>query len=388
VNKRYLAFLAAVASLILLVGVLVRRQLVSSERRPTPVASEASALQQLSMEGQLRRIANFVSERAAAVANYVEFLPNANAAGVRWNGDTVVSTLTSQPIFVTLAPQRDSLGRALHAPADSAMRTWVLVVGKRENGSTVSTPAFAAGSGMVNCGDRPYEQLLLGLTLQREFAGAAVFDFSGRLLGLVVHCQGSLIAATVREVSNVLRENASVPPSWSAFGFAITSLDSIAREYLRRDAGALVTRVRSGGVAYSGGLRPGDVIVSAGTNNLSSDDDVRRLASDTAIDSLTILRPRGNALIRLRIVLGSGAASPAGLTLASGERSGVAVTNVQAGTAAAAAGIRTGDVLLSVDGVAATGQTVADRMLRARRERPLFLVFERDSVLHGVFIQP
>jgi S1-C subfamily serine protease len=121
---------------------------------------------------------------------------------------------------------------------------------------------------------------------------------------------------------------------------------------------------------------------------LSSDDDVRRLASDTAIDSLTILRPRGNALIRLRIVLGSGAASPAGLTLASGERSGVAVTNVQAGTAAAAAGIRTGDVLLAVDGVAATGQTVADRMLRARRERPLFLVFERDSVLHGVFIQP
>ncbi|MEW5915151.1 MAG: PDZ domain-containing protein [Gemmatimonadota bacterium] len=87
-------------------------------------------------------------------------------------------------------------------------------------------------------------------------------------------------------------------------------------------------------------------------------------------------------------MLGTSASSPAGLTLASTERPGVAVTNVQAGTAAAAAGIRTGDLLLSLDGVATTGQAVADRIPRTRRQRALFVVFERDSVLHGVFTQP
>ncbi|MEW5915150.1 MAG: hypothetical protein AB1762_02040 [Gemmatimonadota bacterium] len=290
-NRKYLASLATAASFILLVGVLGRRQLLSNERRTAPVASEASALQQPSMEGQLRRIANFVSEHASAVANFVEFLPNANVAGVRWNGDTVVSTSSSRPNFVTLVPRRDTLGPAFHAPADSATRTWVLVIGRREDGRTVSIPAFAAGSGVVLCGDRRHEQLLLGVALQREFAGAGVFDLAGRLVGLVVRCQGSLIGVTVRDVSSVLREEATLPAAWSVYGFAITLLDSVTRAYFRRDAWALITRVRKGGIAYVGGLRPGDVIALIGTTDVASEDDVRRLRAGFAIDSLTILRP-------------------------------------------------------------------------------------------------
>src|SRR4051794_11730185 len=109
-SRTYLAVLAAIAVLILAVGVVARRALTRDDA-PASIAppSEAAALQQLSHEGQLQRIAEFLDERVAAVAPFVEYLAEAHAAGVRWRADTVLSSTPDRPLVALRRAGADSL---------------------------------------------------------------------------------------------------------------------------------------------------------------------------------------------------------------------------------------------------------------------------------------
>ena len=70
--------------------------------------------------------------------------------------------------------------------------------------------------------------------------------------------------------------------------------------------------------------------------------------------------------------------SPAGLPIAA----------VLPGSLAASAGLRAGDRLVLVDGrVAASHSEVRRALSRVRPADPAFIVFERDSVQHGVMIR-
>src|SRR5687767_3916808 len=139
-NRKYLASLALAAFLVLAIGIVIRDRLLRAEAPASAPPSEASALQQLSQEGQLRRMSDFLSERIAAVAPAVAFVPETRATGVRWGrGDTVVTTSAEQPVMLVRAPSGDT-AHATPLPApEPVRRDWVLIVGRSPGDSVVSS---------------------------------------------------------------------------------------------------------------------------------------------------------------------------------------------------------------------------------------------------------
>jgi hypothetical protein len=113
VNRRYVAMLAGIAVILLLGGLFTRSWLAPTETPSTvPPPSQATAMQQLSMEGQMRRTATFVVERVAATAPSVTYVAASRASGVRWNRDTVLAADSATIVRALVEPARFALDRS------------------------------------------------------------------------------------------------------------------------------------------------------------------------------------------------------------------------------------------------------------------------------------
>ena len=396
-SRKYLASLAFAAVVVLAVGVLLRNRLLRAEA-PTPAPpSEASALQQLSQEGQLRRLSDFISERVTAVAPLVTYVPEAGAAGIRWGqGDTLVTTLPGKPVAVVRASVRDSVRRQPTLAADSARREWVLVVGRTPSGAVVSSAGMLGGTTLARCGDRQLTEYVISAVLHDGFAGAGLFDLAGRTLGMIVRCGGRPVAIPTREVARVLADTGSVPTRvWDLYGLGFAPLDDWARDYFDSDSGMLVTAVQRGGRADAAGLRPGDMLLALDERPLAEPQDLAPLG-DPSSESHRITRRRGTAVARVDLARASGdQRAPADSTRAADigiqvveplAPEGVAIGTVRAGSPAAAAGLRAGDRLLRFGNRDVSSPAAARRLLGQTRDGPAFIVFERDSVLRGVLL--
>lgn len=405
-SRRYLAALAVAAALVLSVGVFVRARLRHDDR-PPPAAppSQAAVLQQLSQEGELRRMSAFFAERVAAVAGFVEYLPAVGAAGVRWAGDTIVSTGPAEVVTPVRrppdVPPSDSLRRPVTLAADTVRRDWLLVVGRDALGGVISTAGLSGGRTRADCAGRPVETYVLGAPLDRALAGAGVFNLDGEALGLVVRCGERVAAIPAREVTRLLAAGGLEPdPARTPLGLAVTSLDGPGRGALAaaaNDSGLFVTAVRRGGAADVAGLRVGDVLLAVGGRPATADVARALVGPRSPADTVAVLRRRGRATATVRIVARADSApAPAGvgLTFTPPAARGVPVTAVRPGSAAAAAGLRPGDRLLRVGEAPVTAPAAAERLLAAAGAAtgaaagasPTLLVFERDSVERGVLV--
>lgn len=394
-----MAVLAVAAVLVLTAGLLVRRAL-EHEDAPSVAAppSEAAAMQQLSQEGALRRMSELVARRVADVAPLVTYVPDADAAGVRWRDDVIVTTLPRQPVVARPRPSTDSLRAAPRLAADSGTAGWVLAVARRGDGRVISTAGLVGGRVPTRCGDREVEELVLGVPLHEALAGAGLFSLDGELLGLVVRCPGRVAALPVDEVARQLVDSVSIAPRVrDAFGLAATLLDAPARAYFGADSGLLVTETVVGGAAAAAGLRPGDVLLAIDGTSLRRPEDLRLLEAHADTSGALVTRRRGGATAAVRLVRRpAGPADPAladvGIALAPATPArGIAVGAVAGGSAADAAGLRAGDRLLRVGDVAVRTPVEVRRLLTAVGSpgaAPRFVVFERDSVERGVLLVP
>lgn len=398
VSRRYLATLALAAFAILSVGLLIRRRLLPTDRSPATPPSEASALQQLTQEGQLRRMSQFLAERVSAVAPQVEYRPEAGAAGVRWGGDIVLSTLPGRPLVALRASPADSARPPIIVAAgDSVRRDWVLVVGRRADGQLLSAAGLAGGRLIRRCAGRDVEEYVLGIPLHDHFAGGGLFDVSGRTLGVVVRCAGGVAAIPAREVTRLLADTGSASQrARDAYGLLLAPLDERARSYFAIDSGLLVTEIRRGGPADVAGLRAGDVVVAIDERRVVAAEDIAALDTTAApAGGHRIARRRANAIATVRLAAPGGESS-ADAAAANGDLGisfapaalarGVPVAGIRPGSVAAAAGLRTGDRLLRVGDASVASPVAAQRLLVAPRGGPLFIVFERDSVERGVLV--
>jgi S1-C subfamily serine protease len=404
VKRPYLAVLAAVATLILAGGLLLRQRLAAHEPAAAP-PSQASAMQLLSREAQMRREASFVADRVADVARLVEFVPSTGAAGVRWAPDTVVTTSRSHAVRALVRPNRTAADSAGGAPLrrmaalspDTARRDWLLVVGRDAAGHVLSAVALAGGRTTVDCADGPVEAFVTGGPLDASLAGAGVFDLDGEVRGVVAWCGDRLLAVPVSEVVRLLAADAGAP---TRLGLEVAPADSLARAYARAyvggDTGLLVTAVVPAGPADRAGLRVGDVIVAVGGEPAVAASAAALRAGDPA--GLALTRQRGRARAALRLAptpadADTGATlgvDPLGIDLTPPPAPrGVAVREVRLGSAAAAAGLRAGDRLLRVGDVAVATAAQAARLLGAAGARPgapTLLVVERGGVERGVLV--
>ena len=260
-NRRYIATLAGTAILTLAGGLKVRGMLQHGASQPVAGAppSEATALQQLSQEGFVRRQAAFLRDRASDVARLVEYVPSTGASGVRWrSSDTLLTTRPGQPIVSLHVERRDSTRTPLISQADSLQGESVLVVARGANGGTAWTSGVAGGRVATRCGDHDVSELVLGIVIPDAFAGAGLFDLSGRIVGIVARCEGRMVALPASEVTRLM----SVIDPRSAqlratYGFAVQSLGAAARAYFGADSGLLVSEVRANSGAGTCWICPG-----------------------------------------------------------------------------------------------------------------------------------
>jgi len=205
VNRRYVATIAGIAVILLLGGLLTRSWLTPTET-PSTVAppSQATAMQQLSMEGQMRRTATFVAERVAATAPSVAYVPTSGASGVRWTRDTVLTVDSATIVRALVEPAPDSALRLPTIAPDSVRRDWLLIVARDSANHILSTTSLAGGRSSVDCGGRPVESYVLGAPLDERFAGGGIFNVAGEMLGMATWCGGRLRALPVSELRRLL----------------------------------------------------------------------------------------------------------------------------------------------------------------------------------------
>jgi S1-C subfamily serine protease len=391
VSRKYLAALAVAAVLILAGGLLVRRSLAprTPARNAAAPPSEAAALRQLSQEGQLRRMAEFVAERVAAVAPLVVYVPEARAAGIRWRDGLLLSTRPDRPVVAFPRGVVDSVAPALEVTVDAGDSTppgWLVAVGRRADGQVVSATGLVGGRAGTRCAGRDVETYVVSAPLPDPLAGAGLFALDGRLLGLVARCGDRLAALPARELIRLHAESESAAERLrAAYGLGLEPVDGLTRAYFRVDSGAVVTAVRRGSPADAAGLQAGDVIAFAGgaprPGNLEA-----LLAAPG--DTLTVIRLRGRPTGAVRLSRDT-AAVPDGAGIDVTPPRGVPVAAVAPGSPAASAGLRAGDRLLRVGAAAVRTPADARRLLSAAGApgaAPTFVVFERDSVERGVLL--
>jgi S1-C subfamily serine protease len=305
-------------------------------------------------------LSEFLSERVAAVAPLVAYVPEANASGVRWGrGDSLVTTLPALPVVAVRAPARDTVVRSSTVAPDSGGRDWVLVVGRTPSAAVVSAAGILGGRTSVRCGDSQLTEYVISTALHDGLAGAGLFDLSGRTLGLIVRCGGRLVATPMRDVARLLADTVSVATRlWGVVGFAAEPLTDDARAYFKSDSGLLVTAIRRGAIADALALRPGDVLLAIDGRPVTIPRDLAPLA-DTGQPTHSVSRRRGDAVTTVEVpradsVSGrqGGAVPVSDLGIDIGAPvapRGVAIDHVRTGSAAAAAGLRAGDRLVRVD---------------------------------------
>jgi S1-C subfamily serine protease len=399
VNRRYIASLAVAAVFTLIAGLLARQRLRPAEPSAAVAPpSEASALQQLSQEGQVRRLSSFLSARATDVAALVEYVPASNASGLRWRSvDTLITTFADRPIVMLRVTRTDTTRAPVIAPSDSLRGEWALVVARRRDGGVVTTAGVVGGRLTTTCAGRDVQEYVLGVPISDGFAGAGLFDLDGRAIGIIARCGRRLIALPAGEMARLLSDpDSSGRRLRSRFGVTVRPLDGAARSYFGADSGLLVTEVGNDTPAELAGWLPGDIIAQIDGVSIDSVVPSAVLDSLASADSHVVVIQRGGASRTTRL------SSSAGDSLRSAQRAdvgvrfdaprvpaGVIIEDVRPGSAADGAGIRPGDRLLRVGGVAVGDVTTARRLLDRLNAAGsvTFIVYQRDSVTRGVLLR-
>ncbi|MEO8452844.1 MAG: hypothetical protein ABI647_23855 [Gemmatimonadota bacterium] len=391
-NKRYLATLAAVAVLILTVGVLIR----PSDRVDPEQIVGATPLDEISREGAARDLAVYFAEQAVTVGERVVYLAEHGTSGFRWqNDDMVVTTLDDSPVAIVAAPVTDGSSRRpepsapgrTHPATTAQAHGWALVVGRRPDNSLIWSAGLWGGTTTIECGGSRIPALVASIPLNDEFAGAAVFDLDGRALAVVARCGERMAAIPLEAVADVIA--ASQTPEGrllSRAGVRVAPLDARTRLYFESDTGLLVVETRSDLGLSQLLLRPGDLILSVDRRAVKEAADLHPLIDPADTVSAHAIQVRRNGRVVTVIVRAavSGIASPSfEIHGSSGE---VAVVQVGPGSGWKAAGLRSGDVLLRVGRVERPDAQTARRIFSRAGTSPIFVVYQRGRTVRGVLL--
>jgi S1-C subfamily serine protease len=232
---------------------------------------------------------------------------------------------------------------------------WLVAAARTPAGELIWTAGFYGGSSPAQCGPVMFIELAFSAALTEKFAGAALVDMNGRLVGMLVRCGGRLAAMPADEVSRARLVLA--PPE-----------EILEKEYnVRLEPMTDALRAHFGGVTgdyiveragSAGQLLPGD-IVTVEEGRLLVQRGKRTITIDTAADKQ---RYRGMDLDqRLRVV------------------------NVASGSPAAAAGIEAGDLIVSAGASQETRRAAILKLLAAAE--PVYVVWQHGDIRRGALLQ-
>lgn len=345
-RRRYTIVLAAIAA-----GILVAGAAIKPEPKHEPVISESERLrlQQLSDRRELERLAAQFSTRAEAAADFVVADHRLPSGALVWKDGKVIMP---HPQAVLIAADRATAGRApVLRPTPITPGEWLLAVTRTpENGEVRFRRGIYSGSFTSNC--EGLHVLDVQIPLDEAFLSAGVFDLDGHLVGITVECGGSLQVLAAGEIEKVLARNA-------------TPQGSIGVRYGMRTAasefGLIIIELNTEGLAARSGLHAGDAITAVNGQPPS----LETLLSTSP--EVSVLRGRRELTIRLN--------DDGGLRI-SVSHSLPVVEHLDAGGAAAKAGLMEGDRIVLVNGVEPSSATEASR---AMKRHPTLLVVQRNG---------
>ncbi len=275
--------------------------------------------------------------------------------------------------------------------ADKSPRVgdWVLAVGNPFGlGGTVTAGILSARGRDIGSG--PYDFLQIDAAVNRGNSGGPTFDLQGRVIGVntaIFSPSGGNVgiafavpANTAKEVIKQLRDSGTVSRGWLGVKIQNVDEDTAASLGLEKPKGALVSDVTVSGPAEAAGIQMQDAILKIDDQVINDSRDLARKIAQYAPDSTVNVGVwRNSAMKDIKVKLGRFPTSPAelaaiengrgpgqkkvaeelkqlGLTLVParvpGAEGGVAIAEVAANSDAARKGLKRGDVILEVQGVA------------------------------------
>jgi len=317
--------------------------------------------------------------------------------------DTALVRLEKPPATLPVAVLGDS--DALQ-PGD-----WVMAIGNPFNlGHTVTV-------GVVSYQGRPFEtsegrfqkMIQTDASINPGNSGGPLIDTEGRVVGIntaILGAGGNIgigFAVPINTVKALLPQLRTGRVVRGRLGVRVSPVGDDEAEALGLTAaeGAIVRQVEQGSPAERASVRPGDVIVEYDGRPVKSPDDLVAMVSVTKPGtrvSIVLLRDgrRQSVAVAIDELQGAepadtpqGGAAGFGLTLGDltpdladrlGVRSvarGAVIEDVEPGSAAEAAGLQVGDVILQVDRRAVRNAAEATAAIRQSRSTVMFLLVSR-----------
>ena len=270
---------------------------------------------------------------------------------------------------------------------DPRVGDWVLAVGNPFGlGGTVTAGIISAHNRDIGSG--PYDYLQIDAAVNRGNSGGPSFDLDGKVVGVntaIFSPSGGSVgiafavpAALVQEVVGQLKTTGTVDRGW--LGVVIQNVsDDIAESIgLPEAKGAMVTKVTEDGPAAKKDLKPGDVIVEVNGEKIDDSRDLARKIAELHPNTdvkLSIVRYGEKRTVDMKLGTFPSSKKLAaleedksdtsgqqmkdlGLSLAPAAKfpgagdEGVVITEVDPQSDAADKGLKPGDVILQVAGVA------------------------------------
>lgn len=253
---------------------------------------------------------------------------------------------------------------------------WAIAIGNPFGLDRTMTVGVISATGRSNMGIETYENFIqTDASINPGNSGGPLLNIYGEVIGIntaiVAAGQGigfAIPANMAKPIFTQLIQKGSVSRGW--MGVTIQPVtEELAKSFgLKEARGALINDIMKGSPAEKAGIRQGDVIIAFNGTDVKDPSHLQRLVAETGIGKpvkVTVIRD-GRAL-ELGLTLtssdmaskqrrGTGGGEPQGRADQIGlvvddseEGSGAVVVDVARGGAAAEAGIRRGDVIVSVN---------------------------------------
>ncbi len=296
------------------------------------------------------------------------------------------------------------------AKTEARVGDWVMAVGNPFGlGGTVTTGIISARGRDI--GNGPYDDFLqIDASINKGNSGGPAFNLNGEVIGVntaIFSPSGGSVgigfaipAAATQDVIASLKENGQVTRGWLGVQIQPVTQDIADSLDLKEAKGAIVSDVTEGSPALAAGLKPGDIILKAGSQEIEDLRDlarkVARFAPEKPID-FEIVRDGKPMTLSVKIgkmpgelpKMASASGTPAeptsltdlGLSLApADDGAGAKITEVDPNSVAAKQGLKPGDVIMSVAGEdVGNAAEVRKAMEKSGKDKVLLLVRSGDG---------
>jgi Do/DeqQ family serine protease len=253
---------------------------------------------------------------------------------------------------------------------------WAIAIGNPFGLERSMTVGVVSATGRSNVGIETYENFIqTDASINPGNSGGPLLNIHGEVIGIntaiVAAGQGigfAIPIAMAKPIFTQIMQKGSVSRGY--MGVTIQPVtEELARSFgLKQTRGALVNDVLKGGPAEKAGIRQGDVIIAFNGAEVKDPSHLQRLVAEHGVGkSAKVTVFRDGKTVELGMTLSSADTAPRrqressggseqsgqadllGLVVDDAEQGGVVVVEVVRGSAAAEAGIRRGDVIVSVN---------------------------------------